>query len=237
MKNSVTLLHKIIEEGCSRNPNLPAAQVWQEVLGVETRTELVGAFAQFFKLAEDAAQEVLDVHEDPESVEYWKSRIIAGFINYPLKDPWGNFRQRFDAVTLFTLKNHARIVELQHPRKGMTSESVERVRTLFSDAEKFLSDSEIDPRVRELLLSRIEQIEGLLNRYRYVGPSAVLEAAKILAAEISALDETNAAEIRESGAFEKFKDALSVIADATQVASATAPATVATVGLLLERFS
>ncbi|MGV7180600.1 hypothetical protein, partial [Xanthomonas axonopodis] len=93
--------------------------------------------------------------------------------------------------------------------------------SLFDEAASAIRDSRLDEGVRLTLLTRIEQIKAVLDRYRFLGPDAVLDAAKILAAEIASIPANEMQEVKKTGAYSKLKDGLEIMANVSQIASSS----------------
>lgn len=224
MDNSASLLLSILEEGRKKRKDLPASEVWIEILGAKGMPQLIGALGDFLSLTERAASDVLRVHGDADGVNYWRTRIYNGFHSTALGQPWQGFRAQIDEISIFTLKSHAKILEMNRPLKGLAAEEISKGESLFDEALAAISDASLDQAVRVTLITRIEQIQALLNRYRYVGPDAISDAAKVLAAELLLTPADQIVEIKRTGAYAKIREGLEVVANASQVASTAYPA-------------
>ncbi|QBG86896.1 hypothetical protein ACQR53_17960 [Xanthomonas oryzae] len=221
MDNSASLLLRILEDGRNETGHRPAADVWKIILNVQDISQLVEALGQFLVLVDKAGKDVLAVHDDLDGVNYWKTRIFNGFHSAALGSPWDGFKNQIDDISIFTLRSHAKIIKMQKPYKGLSEDEITASQNLFDEAAKALRDSKLDESVRITLLTRIEQIKAVLSRYRFLGPDAALDAAKILAAEIASVPKDEAQEIKKSGAYSKLKDGLEIIANASQIASSS----------------
>ncbi|MEA9776269.1 hypothetical protein [Xanthomonas campestris] len=236
MNNSASNLLAILES-CRQQPkHLSCADTWKNVLAVDSNEKLIGALGEFFYLTEAAANEVLAVHADKSSVEYWKVRIINGFYSANLGSKWQEFIQNIDDVTIFTLRTHAALLDLKRPARNANFEELAAIGLILEEAARLLMELELSDEAKEILLSRIEQLQSLLRRYRFVSPSAVLDSAKVLAAEISIAEKEEPEVVRNSKFYTTIKDGLGMLADATQVASAK-PIFVGTTTYLLGLFS
>ncbi|MEA9914907.1 hypothetical protein ABQE70_11280 [Xanthomonas campestris pv. campestris] len=221
MDNSASFLLRILEDGRNQTGHRSAADVWKILLDAQDTSQLVEALGQFLLLVDKAGKDVLAVHDDLDGVNYWKTRIFNGFHSTALGSAWNGFKDQIDEVSIFTLRSHAKIINMQKPHKGLSEGDITASQNLFDEATKALQDSKLDESVRSTLLARIEQIKAVLNRYRFLGPDAVLDAAKILAAEIASIPKDEIQEIKQSGAYSKLKDGLEIMANASQIASSS----------------
>ncbi|WP_155616959.1 hypothetical protein [Xanthomonas translucens] len=220
MNNSASKLLAILEN-CRKQPNgRSCTETWKDVLSVDSNTKLIGAFGEFFSLAESASKEILAIHKDDSGVEYWKARIFNGFHSTALARPWAEFVQHIDDITIFTLKAHAALLDMKTPSRDANAEEFEKIDKLLKEATSFLMELELSNEAKEVILSRIEQLQALIRRYRFVSPAAVLDSAKILAAELSVAAKEQPDTVRNSKFYSTVKEGLELLANATQVASA-----------------
>jgi len=232
VNNSANSLLLILESCRKQNKQRSCVDTWRDVLEVDSNAKLIGAFGEFFSLAEKAGKEVLEVHGDDEGVEYWKLRIFNGFHSTPLTKPWGEFVQHIDNVTLFTLRSHAALVDSKRPLRNASEEEFDEINQLLQVATSMLMELELTEEVKALILTRIEQLQALIRRHRFVSPSQVIDAAKILAAELSIVAKDQPDVVNRSKFYETIKEGLELLANATQVAS-SAPMMIGTTTYLL----
>ncbi|MGV7176498.1 hypothetical protein [Xanthomonas axonopodis] len=221
MDNSASFLLQILEEGRNQNGNHLASDVWKIILNAQDNPQLIEALGQFLALVDKAGKDVLAVHNDIEGVNYWKIRIFNGFHTTALGSAWSGFKNQIDEVSIFTLRSHAKIINMQKPQKGLSEAEITASQSLFDEAASAIRDSRLDEGVRLTLLTRIEQIKAVLDRYRFLGPDAVLDAAKILAAEIASIPANEMQEVKKTGAYSKLKDGLEIMANVSQIASSS----------------
>ncbi|MGV7178406.1 hypothetical protein, partial [Xanthomonas axonopodis] len=118
MDNSASFLLQILEEGRNQNGNHLASDVWKIILNAQDNPQLIEALGQFLALVDKAGKDVLAVHNDIEGVNYWKIRIFNGFHTTALGSAWSGFKNQIDEVSIFTLRSHAKIINMQKPQKG-----------------------------------------------------------------------------------------------------------------------
>lgn len=221
MDNSASKLLSILEICRKQSKSRSCVDTWKEVLEVSSHTELVGALGEFLSLADNAAKEVLSVHPDESGVEYWKLRIFKGFYSASLSRPWAEFIQHVDDVTIFTLRSHAALIAGKRPMLSASSESLKEISDLLEQATILLMELALADEEKSILLTRIEQLKCLINRYRFVSPSAVMDAAKVLAAELVVVGRNQPEVVRDTKFYSTLKESLELLANATQVASST----------------
>lgn len=236
MNNSAHSLLLILENCRVQSKSRSCVDTWRDVLEVGSHVELVGALGQFLTLAENAGKEVLAVHGDQTSVDYWKLRIINGFHSASLSKPWAEFIQHIDEVTIFTLRAHAALIDSRRPVGLVADEEFKAIGQLLEQATGMLMELDLPEDVKSLILMRIEQLQSLIRRHRFISPSSVIDTAKVLAAELSLVAKEQPDVVRKSKFYDTIKESLEILANATQVASAT-PMMVGTSTFLLGYFS
>jgi hypothetical protein len=232
VNNSANSLLLILEDCRSQNKQRTCADTWRQVLDVPSNTQLIGALGQFLCLAESAGKEVLAVHGDESGVDYWKSKIFSGLHSTKLSEPWVGFIHHIDDVTMFTLRSHAALIDSKRPLGEIKEEDFDAINTLLEQAKSLLLQVQLPDDIKVIILARIEQLQSLILRHRFVSPSSVIDAAKVLAAELSAVAKEHPDSVRSSKFYETMKEGLEILANATQVASST-PLMVGTTTYLL----
>ena len=218
MDNSASRLLFILEKCKEADKKLSCAQAWSQVLNVSDDAELMGAIGDFMKLAEQAGKEIMADHPDElDSVRYWQRRILLGFKSAALSVTWDNFSNHIDSVSIFSLRSQSKILNSSSNKKKIEIEEISKIIEIFQSSLELCSDLKISTKARKAICSRIEQIISLLNRYQYVGQDAVLDATKLLVADISLLPKEEKEEVFNSSTYSKLKEAAENLANATTI--------------------
>jgi hypothetical protein len=221
MDNSAAHLLNILLECRKQDEKISCIQAWRKVLSANNNVDTLEAIGEFLVLMQRTASDVLAIHNDIEAVNYWRVRILNGFNSTALSQPWKGFVQHIDEPTVFTVRAQAALLASARPRAGLDDKKIAGAQSAFSESIDLLESSDVPDELKRILLTRIEQIQSLLNRYRFISPDAALDAAKILAAEISAAHKDQREELAKSGFYAKVKEGLEIVANATQIASSS----------------
>lgn len=218
MDNSASRLLFILEKCKEVDKKLSCAQAWKQVLDVSSEGELMGAIGDFMKLAEQAGKEIMTDHPDEsDAVRYWQRKILSGFGSASLSVSWDNFSNHIDNVSIFSIRSQSKILNSSSNKKKIDAEEISKIIDLFQSSLDLCAELKISKNAKKAICSRIEQIISLLNRYQYVGQDALLDATKLLVADISLLPKNEKDEVFNSSTYSKVKEAAENLAHATTI--------------------
>lgn len=229
MDNAASRLLEILEKGRDIEGDTQCVNAWRMLFPIEDNIDVAGYFGDFLKLSQDAAKEIIGTHPDEsDSVNHWKSCIFKAIYSVPLNGKWADFQRHIDRHALNSLRSQAKLLHANHQRRQINSETLQSIRQHLTLAAEKLSDSNIDDFIKTTIGLRIDQVISCINRYRFCGSESVIDAAKLLAADISILPEEPREAFKESSAFASIKESLSILSNATTVATALPQITTAT---------
>lgn len=218
MSNDAHHVVEVFKNAGQFSPSSPTMQVWKTVLEIKDASSFYRDIGAFSDLVAKVTSELFDIHDDKEGIEIWSGKLLRALAPEHMMIEWSRFRNTFDAQTISLLRGHAKILSMHAKRVGFTPELAKQADELLDEALRLVLATELDLDVKELVASRIEQLIAILRRYKYSSPDAVMDKAKLLAAELSVLPQDARTELESSGVFEKVKSGIEIVANATQSA-------------------
>ncbi|MFD0740067.1 hypothetical protein ACFQZQ_12350 [Lysobacter koreensis] len=223
MDNSAARLLRVLERCKEIDTGVDCATAWREVLAAPDNNVLLGAFGEFFTLVNDTASEVLHRHPDlVDAVDHWRSRIFNGFNATQMNGRWEHFLAHIDNVTLFSLRSQAKVLHSEERRTELAPDQLSQIYQHLSQALELIGNGDMPVEIREMLIGRIENLQALINRYRFVGQKALLDSAKLLAADVASIPVSQIEGLKKAGIYDQIRESLAILANATTI-SATGP--------------
>lgn len=219
MYNGAHHILAVFQRAGESNPSASTVNVWKEILEIKSSEFFYRDISAFTELVSAVASELSEIHDDADGIGRWSGTLLKALAPEHMPSDWSRFRSGFDVQSISILRGHAKILSMHGNRKGFTVEASDEAVALLQNALELVYSSDIDPKIKELVASRIEQLISLVRRHKYSCPNTVMDKAKLLAAELSVLPKEASEGLEQSGALAKVKSGIEIVANATQAAS------------------
>lgn len=222
MDNAAARLLRILQRAKEVNGETQCRKAWESILTTQSPKDLVEKLGKVMALSGLAARQITSIHpEEGDAVDHWQKAILNGFHSSALSSKWSEFIKHIDTHTINYLKSHSRLLEYEKRQDDVSPETLERIKELIQTSKNELINSDLNPKIKNLLNERLTDIISSIEDYQITGFDDVFDRANVVIAQILQLPEQDRNDLRESRAGEKISTAMNVITTTAETISAT----------------
>jgi hypothetical protein len=170
--NPARRLHEILTATNAQNASTSARAVWSATLGIKGN-DVIAVFRQLVAISEltdeieQAIREIPNINHETYLQHFPQLRSVLAFPQ--LDTPWSEMQRLFGPHAIRDLEFCADKIDERHTEEALGDDELAKLSSEVGDLFTEVEASDIDPKLRRILLELLALIQRSINEYRIHG--------------------------------------------------------------------